>query len=138
MKGGLFRAPGLVLLLSLAGCGRGTAEGPPQIRYGSEVCQECRMLITEERFAAAVRTEKGDFEKFDDLGCLIRYETEKGRGEKRWVRSFNTAGWLDLDQAVVARSPDLATPMGSGLAAFATREEAEEFLSEWKGQIIGV
>ena len=93
------------------------------------------MLITEERFASAVQTEKGDFEKFDDLGCLLRHTLEKGRGQKRWVHAFNTADWLDLDQAVVVHSPDLVTPMGHGFAAFASQGETEEFLSERKGEI---
>ncbi len=44
----------LALALLAAGCAQGTAEiKPPEIRYGEDVCVECKMIISDPRFAAA-------------------------------------------------------------------------------------
>ena len=50
---------GWVALLALAGCG-GAADTtqPPETLYGQDVCDECDMIISEEKYAAAYWTEE--------------------------------------------------------------------------------
>ena len=44
-------AAGLILA---SGCGRRSDTGPPELHYGQDVCAACNMIVSEERFAAAV------------------------------------------------------------------------------------
>ena len=61
----------LVLAGLLAACGSPDPEAPPEIAYGLEECSHCRMIISEERFAAATRTAGGAVARYDDVGCLL-------------------------------------------------------------------
>ena len=69
---------GWVALLALAGCG-GAADTtqPPEILYGQDVCDECDMIISEEKYAAAYWTEEGEARRFDDVGEMLVFH---GRG----------------------------------------------------------
>ena len=47
----------VMLFLTLAACGGGTdTTQPPEILYGQDVCDECDMIISEEKYAAAYWT----------------------------------------------------------------------------------
>jgi len=62
----------LLISILLAGCQKD--QGPPKIRYGEETCDHCRMIISEDRFAAAYRLNSGLVKKFDDIGCAIQHQ----------------------------------------------------------------
>ncbi len=98
---------------------------PPEIRYGEDVCDQCGMIISEPRFAAAYITADGVTRRFDDIGDMIVYHLEMGEDVAVfWVHDFETADWLRADEATLAYIEDLITPMGSGLVAFADPEAA--------------
>jgi len=134
-----FRRRGLLpvfLLVTAAACAGDRSTGPPEIHYGLEECRHCRMIVSEERFAAAV-VEGGEAAPFDDLGCLVAHLRERGDGVPAdssapgggpvaWVHDHPTGHWLPAADAHFVRDPELITPMGSGLLAFAHRAEAEE------------
>jgi copper chaperone NosL len=110
----------------LAGCQR-IDTGPPTVRFGEEACAGCRMIISDERFAAAVVTADGDALKFDDIGCLIEHEADQVRPDAAyWVRDSRSREWLDARQAVFVHSPSVASPMGFGLAARPPGPAADE------------
>ncbi|OUC08222.1 hypothetical protein RY27_10265, partial [Litorilinea aerophila] len=78
------RQIGKILLLFLAlsgilsGCARVSAEpAPPEIRYGEDICQECKMIISDPRFAAGYAYEPvpGRYQSlsFDDIGDMLAY-----------------------------------------------------------------
>lgn len=118
-----------------AGCGG--ADGPPTVRYGQEGCARCRMIINDDRFAAALVTTDGDGLKFDEVGCLIEYRTahpDSARAE--WVRGYQTGQWHDARQAFFVHGPKLHTPMGSGLAAVPGREQADALAAELGGRVL--
>ena len=90
----------------LAGCQPVDASRPPTIRFGEEACASCRMIISDERFAAALVTAAGDALKFDDIGCLIEHEADPVRPDVAcWVRDFRSREWLDARQATFVHSP---------------------------------
>lgn len=98
---------------------------PPEIRYGEDVCDQCGMIISEPRFAAAYVTTEGETRRFDDIGDMIMYHMEMGEDVAVfWVHDFETAEWLRADEATLAYIEDLITPMGSGLIAFADPDAA--------------
>jgi copper chaperone NosL len=139
----LARACALLIAGAAAGC-RGEAElAPPEIRYGESVCVECDMIISDERFAAAILVEgpRGpEARLFDDIGDLLAHE--KGRPElrvlARYVHDLGTREWLEAGSAVFLRSPTLHTPMVSGIAAFADRAGAERQSAETPGEILSL
>jgi copper chaperone NosL len=128
------RAIAILVGLAAVGC---SGNGPPNVRYGQEECAHCRMIVNDERYAAAAVTPAGEARKFDEVGCLLDYLKEHpGDGGRLWVRAFKPAGWLDARTAVYVHGPKLQTPMGSGLAAVATRAEADALAGEIGGKVL--
>lgn len=116
----------LVLALVLAGCGGEPAGGPPEIQYGLEECGHCRMIISEEKFAAASVDASDTVTRFDDLGCMVEYLGQQPTPPRRvWVHDHATGDWIAGETAWFVRDPRGATPMASGLVAFASWPDAE-------------
>jgi len=120
--------------LALASCGK-TAGGPPAIRYGKDLCAECNMIISEDRFAAAAAGPGGRAAKFDSVGCLLRYKQSRPESEKFWVKSYSTAEWLDAATAIFVFSEQISAPMGYGVAAEVTKSGAQELADKVHGRI---
>jgi copper chaperone NosL len=123
-----------VAALAAAGCG---SDGPPTVRYGKEECGHCRMIVNDDRFAAAARTPSGDSLKYDDVCCLVDHAAaDPGRIARKWVRGYRSGRWHEADAVYFVFGPKLQTPMGSGLAAVETQEEADALAAEWGGQVL--
>ncbi|HEY7428660.1 MAG TPA: nitrous oxide reductase accessory protein NosL [Gemmataceae bacterium] len=120
-----------------AGCSGATEDRPPSLRFGEEACDHCRMLINDDRFAAALVTADGETRKFDEVGCLLEYQAKDPAPARRsWVRCYRSSQWLDAQQAFFVHSPQLHTPMGCGLAALPTFANARELADELHGRIV--
>lgn len=116
----------LVLLVACAGPQPGQ---PPQVVFGRHECARCGMIVSDERTAAGFVGDDGESVAFDDLGeMLARLDEEPRLRARAWARDFGGGGWLPLAAAAVVHVPGLATPMGTGWAAFKTRQEAEAFV----------
>lgn len=123
--------------LLLAGCGPVDPNRPPNLRLGQEACANCRMIISDARFAAALITGDGETLKFDDLGCLIQHESAGFRPTVvYWVRDFKNDAWLNARDAVFVHSGSIVSPMGFGLAACPTSEAATEAAKEAGGKML--
>lgn len=110
-----------------AGLGRAPAEaGPPAIQYGRDRCDACGMIISDARFAAAAR-HGARASRYDDIGCLVQHAGhELARGQAQgFVHDAGTEQWLDAHGAAYVRSPAIRTPMGTGVAAYATFDAAQ-------------
>ena len=131
------RARWLLIAALLAGCGAPSVAEPPAIRYGEAGCATCRMLINEERFAAALRTATGEAEVFDGIGCLLQYQVaHPGRATRVWVHDYESGRWLPSEQAFFVHSPELVTPMGDGLIAVTARPRADALASTLHGRVM--
>lgn len=120
----------LLLLVFCISCGQaGNLEEPPEIIYGQDVCDECSMIINEERFAASYVTKSGEVRRFDDIGGMLLYD-QKHQEDVHiyWVHDLDTKEWVKVEEAHFVLSDELATPMGWGVAAFATPEQAEAYI----------
>lgn len=121
----------LLLLLPVASCGRGEDITPPVVLFGEHECDVCRMIISDDRFAAsALRLDaRGRTEpvRFDDIGCLLEYERLPGVPPllARWVSDQATTRWIDADTAYYVHSRLIHTPMAFGLAAFGDPDDAD-------------
>ena len=134
-------------LAAVAGCSRTPAwpPEPAELRLGEDACAECRMLISDVRYAAQRVSREGAVEFFDDAGCLLASvrpriesgagsEPVEGRGPSRdgesdprgvFVVTGDDATWTRADLAYVVQSTDITSPMGHGLLAFSSRDAAE-------------
>jgi len=116
----------LLMLAGLAACRDKIDTGPRTVHYGEEVCERCKMIISDKRFAAQYITVKGEAEKFDDIGCMIGDLKEAGeRGESPlavYIADFGTGEWLDAGKALYIENSELKSPMGYNIAAFGSGE----------------
>jgi len=126
----------------LVSCSGPPPDGPPVIVVGEDVCASCDMIISDERFACAsvAETDRGPSPRlFDDLNCQITYERAHPDEHflYRWVHDYSGGGWIPAEDAFYVRADALRTPMASGTAAFASREDARALVdSLGEGEII--
>ncbi len=126
-------------ILALTGCGEKASLEPPKLILGQQECEECKMIVSEERFAAgAAFIADGDATKFvfDDVGCLVDW---LGKSADRdscipYVHDYDTLAWLDARKAFFMHSEELRTPMASHIAAFADDAAAEALFQKYPGQ----
>ena len=107
-------------LLLLASCGGVPA--PVEIDVRSDACAWCRMAVSDLRTAAQLVAPLEEPRVFDDVGCLRDYLAGGARlpsGAVAYVADHRTRAWVSAARAVYAQTPRLATPMGSGIAAWA-------------------
>jgi len=136
------RLPVVVVLLAgltLSACGdAASANGPPEINYGRDICIECGMILGDARFAAAYRLDDGTEKKFDDVGGLIIHGRENGELESAqvWVSDFDDEVLIDAATAHYVPTLGVVSPMGHGILAFADRDRAETTADEIGGEVI--
>lgn len=117
----------LASALAFSACARSSG-GPPSIRYGRDACARCGMIVSEERFASGYVGVDGETVAFDDLGELLAAVSENpALAAKSYVHDARDGRWLRASEAVFAKLSGLATPMGSGYAAFSSEAEAEDY-----------
>lgn len=132
-------AIGLAALLAVSGCGRSKDLTPPRIEYGATECAHCRMIVSEQRFAAALVLPT-DHEvvklAFDDVGCLLDYlaANQPSGTYAPYVQDVENLGWLDAREAVFVHSTELRTPMASNLAALSSEAAATRFQQQYPGR----
>ena len=126
----------LPILLLLTACRSGTPQ-PVSIEPG-DICAFCKMAISQPVYAAQFIDKDGNAHKFDDIGCMVHYvEGNKLResAAEYFVMDYNERRWVKASEATYVKSESSATPMGSGLTAFAELTRAREFGSRSAGQV---
>ena len=132
----------LVAALALAACSAKPVEPTaPEIHYGEDMCGDCGMIINDARFAAsyAARQGEGAYETFifDDIGDMLHHMQENQAliGAGWWVHDYTSEEWIDAATAWFVVSEEIKTPMGHGLAAFATQDAATALAAEVGGTV---
>jgi copper chaperone NosL len=128
---------GLVAVI-MAGC---TVE-PREIHLGSEACEHCHMVIDDLRFAAQALTNRGVVHTFDALECVAEWtragSIPPGELHSIWASDFLSPGsWIRVEDAYFLHAPGLHSPMGAGLAAFASAEGARGVQRQVGGAVLG-
>jgi copper chaperone NosL len=125
------------VVAALPACGDdASADEPPEITYGEDQCDRCRMIISEERHAAALVDTKGTATLFDDTGEMIASVQQESLGERRaWVHDYESKAWVDATRAFYVDSHMLVTPMGTSIVAFADRQQAETVATNGHGTL---
>ena len=120
----------LVALTFAVAAGRSRDPGPPRIQVG-EPCATCGMAVQEVRFAGLVRGENED-RQYDSIECLIQ-DTRPG-GARIYLADYDQGDLHAADSLWVVKG-DFPTPMGGGLAAFASIESARDVAERTHGRV---
>ena len=107
-----------------SGCGSRSLE-PEPVRIDQAHCAYCDMIISDERNAAQAVSAREDTRFYDDIGCLVRDPSARRPGARLYARAAGDTAWLPVETAWFALPAGLQTPMGYGLAAYATEAEAK-------------
>jgi copper chaperone NosL len=108
--------------------------GPRPLRYGVDACADCRMAVTRPGFGGELRDADGRLTTYDDAGCLLRAMVKRhGAMPEAWVEDHDGGGFVSLLAAHLVRSPQVDTPMGSGLVAFRDAASADAFARQTGG-----
>jgi copper chaperone NosL len=101
----------------IACCGK-QQDTPPEITVDRSECARCKMLISDGRYAAALKVEE-KYLLFDDIGCMLSYARDKKITPDRalWVRDHNTDSWISAEQASFYLQNTPQTPMEYGYIA---------------------
>jgi copper chaperone NosL len=122
-------------LLWLSGCG-------PQeltLNYGKDQCHHCKMTLVDNRYGAALRTDKGKVYKFDDVNCLVDF-LHSGKLPQAEVAEISFANFaqpntlVPQEQAWFLHSDSLNTPMASGVAVFGSEAELQKAQATYPGR----
>jgi copper chaperone NosL len=132
----------VAVALAISACARSSG-GPPEIHYGRDACARCGMIVSEERFASGYVAPGGETVAFDDLGeFLALVSMDSALAAKSYVHDAQDGRWLRATQAVFVKLPGLATPMGSGYAAFSSEAGAREFArrrgTQFEGAVVAL
>ena len=110
---------------------------PRPTTFGVDVCPYCSMTVVDLRFAAQVVTPTGLVHSYDAIECMADHLAGHGPTPPdvaeayladRAASSREAVTYLPVEEAVVVHHARLRTPMGGGLAGFATAEAAADFV----------
>lgn len=125
------------------GCQSSTNPQPVDIYPEEDVCETCRMLITDQRFAAEFITSKGRVKKFDDPICMIKYfdlarklqiDVAPKDVVSYFVKDYFDRKWINAKDATFVKA-NIVTVMGYGIACFRDHATAATFANEHKGKL---
>ena len=127
----------ICLLLVTAGCGSRSPQ-PVEIE-AADMCAQCKMAISEKRYAAEMADLDGNVIKFDNIDCMIRYASGHGQKNKAaawFVMDSDGREWLDARQVLLVKSPSIPGPMASGVLAVKDRTAADGLAKRFSGQVL--
>ena len=127
-----------LLIVIIAVVALGCSQEPAKMHYGSDECAYCKMMITDDRFAAQMVTSTGKAVKFDAIECMASYASDhkpETESAKFWLSNFVDPGtWVDLPHATIIRSEVIKSPMGANLLAIGSEASVREHLQEYPGE----
>ena len=130
------------VLIALAGAAPWAAAQPaPQTPGPKDRCAVCGMFVEKyTNFLAQLALEDGSTAHFDGVKDMMRYHLDPakfGAAKKEvravFVKDYYSLSTIDGREAYYVIGSDVLGPMGKELIPFRTREAAEEFRKDHKG-----
>lgn len=127
----LVRATLFWIFMALILCSCTSSETKPTDIYPEDICSQCRMAISDQRFAAEIISDQNEVFKFDDLACMenFRNTSHNVKALGVFVKDYPSKSWIPLSRSIIVET-DLASPMGSGKVAFSDSAAAGKFARE--------
>lgn len=130
---------GLVLALAFGVLACGGEEAAP-VFWGEDACHHCKMTLIQKGFAAQRVSATGKALKYDAVECLLQdgKNAPFRDGERVYVSDWSRpeAPFLPAEEAFFLSGEHIASPMGGGLAAFASVDSARAFQENLGGEIL--
>lgn len=117
----------------LTGCNPLT-NSHPDIVFNISSCEECKMLISDRRFAAYIQTTEPLL--FDDIACMIRYKNKLPSPPLSiGYMDYETENWLTDPDVIFVKMQGINTPMNSGYFTVNKQSDLLKKTSEllWSG-----
>jgi hypothetical protein len=130
--------PLLALALLALACSDDPGSGPVELHWDRDACERCRMVLSDRRFAAQVRTAAGELQRFDDVGCAVSWIAEQPgvHASEIWVQDHRDGRWLDARTAFYESVA--STPMDYGYGAVSEPGAARLSFAELRERILAV
>ena len=131
----------LTLILTVAATACSVNDEPQPIELGKDLCEGCKMAITDGKFGCELITDKGRCLKFDDLSCLFHY-IGKNRIDDNKVLKIYVGDYMQPDKLIDIRTAglvlgnDIPSPMNGGVAAFSDLAVAKQFAIDHKAILL--
>ena len=115
--------------LFIIGCEKKEIGGVAKVHWDRDMCERCKMAISERKFAFEIINPKSDKSyKFDDIGCGILWLDEEKIPWKNeaifWITDAKTGKWIDARKAFY--TDESITPMAYGLAAYTEQTKPKD------------
>ena len=132
------------LLLLLVFCGDLRAAPAEKVNHDVR-CAICGMFVAKyENWIVQVRLADDSLMFFDGVKDMMVFyfnpqqysKVNQGDIREIWVKDYYTLGWLDGRKAVYVVGSDVYGPMGKEFIPFSSREAADNFLQDHKGEKI--
>ncbi len=123
-------------MVFLAACSK---TGPQEISVGKDQCDNCKMTISEPKYATQLITEKGRLYKFDDINCMNDYvvsNSETTGHAKTYVADFPSGKFIESSTSTLIKGGDIKSPMGGNTQAFQEKTAAEKAAKDLQATII--
>ncbi len=112
------------LAILLTACSSDPGAGPKELEWDWDVCDHCRMVLSNRLFAAQIRyhpegSRQSQAVQFDDIGCATLWLEEQSWKDDStveiWVTDHRTGEWIDARKATFVVGK--ISPMAYGLGA---------------------
>ena len=109
------------LMIAFGACEKKPAGGVAKMHWDRDMCERCKMAVSERKYAVQIINPKNDKSyKFDDIGCAVLWLDEEhiawSKSAIIWITDAKTGEWIDAKTAIY--TDDSITPMAFGFAAF--------------------
>jgi len=117
----------------------GGGKGPEPIAHGKDACDRCHMKIGRPGYGGEMRNREGVLTKYDDVGCLLlAMWKEHAEVPEVYVEDHGSGELFSLLSAQFVRGVNIETPMGYGILAFRSAEDAKAFAASSGGEVMAL
>lgn len=113
-----------VILFFILSC---SPKAPEPIVPGKDVCEYCKMVITDIKFAGEIITKTGKIYKYDSIECTgADFLSKKDTVKNVYVPNYMNPGeFIEAEKAFYLISDNVRSPMGLNVSAYKTEEDAK-------------
>jgi len=117
----------LATSLLLTACGNKEYEAKESNKQ-TDICKICNMSLANEKYAGQIALKNGDYEMFDDLGCLMDYYKTMNKDDigEAFIKDNDSDEWLDVEKSTFVYDKKVPTPMSYGVIAFKDEAAAKK------------
>ena len=118
----------LMIMILLVSCEKKISHEHQEMHWDRDMCDRCKMVISERKHAVQVINEKsGKAYKFDDIGCVALWFKEDSiqwkDQAKIWITDIKTSKWIDARTAYYDTMN--ITPMAYGFGAHEKKDSID-------------